>query len=379
MKRILHISKYYEPFKGGTEMVARNCVRALEGRCEQKVICFNHEPDTRTDQVDGVEILRVGCFAKVASQSLSLRYGARLRKLVAGFQPDVVIFHYPNPFVAHYLLGCIPPQAKLVIFWHLDIVRQKLLGKLFNGQNRRLVRRADRLVAASPQYAQGSPWLVGAQEKVRLIPDCIDAERLVPDARAMEKAKQVREEAGEKILCLAVGRHTRYKGFDVLIEAARELDDRFLVCIAGTGEETKALTRQARGMPHVRFLGQLDDAALLGYMQAMDIFCFPSVTRNEAFGLALAEAMYMGKPAVTFSIPDSGVSFVCLNGEDGLEVPNADAGAFADAIRTLADHPELRASLGANGRRRVEENFLYEQFERRVRALMDELINEGEG
>ena len=44
------------------------------------------------------------------------------------------------------------------------------------------------------------------------------------------------------------------------------------------------------------------------------IFCFPSITRNEAFGIALAEAMYCGKPAVTFTIEGSGVNFVSLDG-----------------------------------------------------------------
>lgn len=378
-KRILHISKYYEPFKGGTELVARNCVRALSGLYEQKVICFNHEPGTRTDVVDGVEILRIGCFAKVASQSLSLSYGARLKRLMRSFQPDIVVFHYPNPFVAHFMLGCLPSRARLVIFWHLDIVRQKLLGRLFSGQNRRLVRRADRLIAASPQYAQGSSWLRSAPEKVRLIPDCIDAQRLAPSEQALEYSRRIRAEAGDRTLCLAVGRHTKYKGLDVLIEAARELDERFLVCIAGEGEETEALKRQARQSANVRFLGRLGDDELLGYMLAMDVFCFPSVTRNEAFGLALAEAMYLEKPAVTFTIPDSGVNFVCLGGEDGLEVPNGDAHAFAEAMKKLASDPRLRESLGRNGRKRVEERFLYEQFRDHVREMAQALNDEGEG
>ena len=73
MKRVLHISKYYAPFNGGTEVVARNCVKALHGAYEQKIICFNHGQGTRKDCVDGVEVLRVGCFAKVASQSLSMK------------------------------------------------------------------------------------------------------------------------------------------------------------------------------------------------------------------------------------------------------------------------------------------------------------------
>ena len=91
----------------------------------------------------------------------------------------------------------------------------------------------------------------------------------------------------------------------------------------------------------------------------MGVFCFPSITKNEAFGLALAEAMYYGKPAVTFTIPGSGVNEICPNGQTGIEVPNRDVDAYAKAIRTLADDERLRARLGANGRKRAEEELLF--------------------
>ena len=41
MKKILHISKYYFPFKGGTEQIAQDCVNSL-ARYKQKIICFNN-------------------------------------------------------------------------------------------------------------------------------------------------------------------------------------------------------------------------------------------------------------------------------------------------------------------------------------------------
>ena len=374
MKKILHISKYYAPFSGGTEKVARDCVLALADGYAQRVICFNHEPGTRTDEVDGVGVVRAGCFAKVASQSLSLEYGRLLREEIEKFAPDAIIFHYPNPFVARYLLKYIPDGTKLVVYWHLDIVKQRLLKQLFRGQNEQLVRRADVLVATSSAYAKGSPHLSAAGEKCRIVPNCIDAGHLAPDARSERVARQVRAENAGRTICFAVGRHTRYKGYDHLIRAAGYLDDGFVVYIGGTGEETPKLKQLAAGNDRIRFLGRIDDDALKGYMSAMDIFCFPSVTKNEAFGVALAEAMYFGKPAVTFTIPGSGVNTVCLDGEDGIEVPNGDAKAYADALRRLAADPDLRARMGANARRRVEAHFLYGQFSERIRAMMDELI-----
>ena len=39
MKKILHVSKYYYPFRGGTEQIALDCVNSLKDIYEQKVIC----------------------------------------------------------------------------------------------------------------------------------------------------------------------------------------------------------------------------------------------------------------------------------------------------------------------------------------------------
>ena len=85
MTRILHISKYYYPYIGGTEQVARDVVNALNGEnIEQKVICFNADVDDAdkiykkgdniVDAVDGVKVYRCACQIKIASQSISLSY-----------------------------------------------------------------------------------------------------------------------------------------------------------------------------------------------------------------------------------------------------------------------------------------------------------------
>ena len=68
MKKILHIPNYYYPHIGGIEQTAGDCVSALAGEdVEQRVFCFNHEKGTVTDEVNGVPVTRVGCFAKIAS------------------------------------------------------------------------------------------------------------------------------------------------------------------------------------------------------------------------------------------------------------------------------------------------------------------------
>ena len=88
---------------------------------------------------------------------------------------------------------------------------------------------------------------------------------------------------------------------------------------------------------------------LKAYLAACDVFCFPSITKNEAFGIALAEAMAFAKPSVTFTIKGSGVNYVSLNGVTGIEVANGDVEAYAAAIRTLKEDAALREKFGRGG------------------------------
>ena len=241
------------------------------------------------------------------------------------------------------------------------------------GQNKRLVERADVLIATSPTYMDGSPWLSRAKAKCRVVPNCINVERLQPSPEVEKRAVEIREENRDKTICLAVGRHTEYKGFKYLIQAAHLLDDSFQIFITGKGEETENLKAEAGNDKKIHFLGLVDDVELKGYLTAMDIFCFPSITKNEAFGLALAEGMYYGKPAVTFTIQGSGVNYVNLKDVTGLEVPNRDVKAYAAALNKLQNDPTMRNRMGAAGKKRVTENFLNTQFKSNILKVVGEL------
>lgn len=372
MKKILHISKYYYPFSGGTEQIARDVVLALKGEYEQKVIAFNDGKEDKVDIVDDIEVIKCGCFTKIAAQSLSASYRKQLHRVIKDFDPDVVIFHYPNPFVAELLLRELKnTKAKLVVYWHLDIVRQKYLKLLFSPQNRSLLARADKVIATSPNYIEGSKWLQSVKEKCVVVPNCINVERMAITPDIEKRAVEIRKENEHKTICVAVGRHTEYKGFTYLIKASKMLDDTFHIYITGTGELTEKLHEEAEGDEKITFTGRVDDAELKALILASDIFCFPSITKNEAFGLALAEAMYYEKPAVTFNIPGSGVNYVCLNGENGIEVENRNAEKYADAIEKLAADKVLREKYGKSAKKRVVNIFLSTQFCSNIKKLFE--------
>ena len=186
-------------------------------------------------------------------------------------------------------------------------------------------------------------------------------------------AENIRKEYAGRTISFSAGRLVPYKGFKYLIEASEYLDDEFAVLIAGGGILNDELREQSKSHPRVRLLGRISDAELNAYYLAADMIAFPSITKNEAFGIALVEGMHFGKSAVTFTIPGSGVNFVNLDGVTGIECPNMNAKAFAQAMMTLKNDPELRKTLGENARLRVMQNFMYSAFKEKINNLINEL------
>ena len=386
MKRVLQISKDYYPFLGGTEQVARDMTKAIQrmGGAEQKIICFNADASDEThvckkeqtiyDEIDGVEVIRCGCQLKIASQSISADYGKELQKIMDGFKPEIVILHYPNPFAAHFLLKYRKWDFKLAVYWHLDITKQKILKYFFSEQNIRLINRSDCILGATPTHLNESAFTPYFEGKKQILPYMIDEKKLVLSEEELTYAQKIKEKYAGKKIGFFIGRHVEYKGLSYLIKASKKLqDEKISFMIAGTGELTERLKESAANDKKIEFLGAISDSEKRSYLFASDIICFPSITRNEGFGLALAEGMYFGKPAVTFTIPGSGVNYVNLNGVTGIECPNCDAEAYAEALRTLCRDDKLREQYGRAARQRVLEHFTAEKFDENVKKLISEL------
>lgn len=353
--RILHISKYYYPYMGGVENICKYLVEG-EHSHEETVLCFNDKCKDVVDEVNGVKVYRVATWINIAKQALSLSYFTMMRRAIKETDPDVIQFHWANPFPAAVLLTMIPKKIKLVIHWHMDIIKQKRLYSLIKPVETKLLKRANLVVVTSPQYRDASKPLQPFKDKVRIVPNAIDESNFRLRDGDQTHIDAIKQKYGGKKIVFFVGRHIHYKGLPYFIEAEKYVKGECEFLIAGSGPLTNELKNQCHSN-RVHFIGRLNDDELRWHHYAASVFTFPSITKNEAFGVALAEAMYCYTPTVTFKIEGSGVNWVSLNGKTGIEVPNSDVKSFADGIDELLSNVELAQEYAEAGHRRVVEHF----------------------
>lgn len=373
MKKILHIPNYYPPHTGGIEDVCFNIVRLLRNipGYKQCVICFNDVRKSKKEICDGIEVVRVGAWTKIASQSISFTYKQELKKILKQYRPDVVHFHTPNPFVAWLLLLLLPKDVKLIVHWHSDIVAQVFAYRFVRLIENRLLKRADKIVATSPNYVEFSKPLQKFKDKIIVIQNIIDTSKFIISERQLKRIEEIKMQYKNLPIVLFVGRHVLYKGLAYLIEASKKISNECVIVIGGKGPLTEELKAASKGLKHVHFVGRIPDEDLVAYYYASQIFSFPSITKNEAFGVALAEAMYCQTPAITFTIDGSGVNWVSLDGTTGIEVTNSDIDGLSEAIDTLLANKEMREQMAINAKKRVEELFILEKIEEKIKRLYE--------
>lgn len=372
--KILHISKYYYPYIGGVENICKYLVERMTQHTTS-VVCFSEDKEDFVDVINGHTVYRAGSFANIARQSLSLSYGKLLKTAIDMERPEVIQYHWANPFPVLFLQLMLPKETKLVVHWHMDIIRQKYLYWLVRPWERWLVNRADRIVVTSPQYREGSKPLQKVKQKVSIVPNCIEEDKLILRDGDKERIAAIKAKYGNKPIIFFMGRHIQYKGLPHLINAERYMASDAVIVIGGSGPLTDELKSKARHSDRIFFTGRLSEDELRCHLYAASVFAFPSITKNEAFGVALAEAMYCYTPAVTFTIEGSGVNWVNLHGRTGIEVPqSAEMDMhYAAAIDKLITDQALNQEYSENAHKRVVENFLIQHMISAMEGVYQEL------
>ncbi|WP_186393062.1 MULTISPECIES: glycosyltransferase [unclassified Pannonibacter] len=372
MKSIAVIAKYYPPFMGGIENVTAFFAEHTAKKNVVHVYANNHEYGTRTETNGNLTIFRLHVNKIIKSQPISI-------ELLTRFDPskyDAIHFHGPNPFAAFVLflkMYRLKHKPKIYVTHHADIHGRKFLKALTDPLYTWLQKNSAWVSATSPKNAALSRDIHRSVKPV-VIPLCIDTNDYKLSDFEIKLAHEWRSEFfGSRPLIGYIGRHARYKGIDVLLNALKELDG---VCavIAGDGPlkgEMEKLALKNGIQDRVLFTGLVSEAEKKKILSVIDVFAFPSTETSEAFGIGQLEAMRMGAIVVASNLP-TGVTDVSIDNVTAiLAEPNNPADLARKIQIALFDKP-LRDKLRLNASEHVMQNFERAAVEQKIDQLIEQ-------
>jgi len=378
--KILNITKYFYPKVGGIESRNLEVSKYMASKGYKiYTLTSKHTGSIKNFEIyKGIEIKRHKIlFTKFndpfypgeISDILKLNY-------------DLVHVDLPDPINSIFaFFASVIKRKPLIITYHADIEKEdlkrfpaNLLLNFYNFILKMVLRRAKKIFVTSKEYAKSSNILRNLkfkeedkEGKLILSPNFVCEKELNYDKNEIEK---IRKNFENKKIVLFVGRLVKYKGVEYLIKAFNEIKNpEIVLLIIGDGPLRKYLENLASNK-NIKFLGKVEN--LNPYYALCDIFVLPSITRQEAFGLVLVEAMFFGKPCITTDI-DSGMKYVVDYGNAGILVKEKNVDKLRDAIIKLIENENLRKEIGEKARKRVLEKFtdkiVLEKFEREIEKI----------
>jgi glycosyltransferase involved in cell wall biosynthesis len=242
-----------------------------------------------------------------------------------------------RPLLYHAIDYRLPGRSPcpVVITVH-DLIPWALGGPSMRGErlrywpSRRLMPRADRVIAPSQSTAEDAVRLAGVTEsRITVIPEAAGPAFMARPGAAERVRSRWDLQPGFLIFVGALDARKDPAGLLRVAEVARRSRPGLELVLAG------APGKQApQSMAGARMLGRVEDTDLADLYSAAGCLVFPS--RYEGFGLPCLEAMACGCPVAAYrnsSLPE-------VVGEAGRLVDDGDAQALGEAAAELSADPE---------------------------------------
>ncbi|HEX8378992.1 MAG TPA: glycosyltransferase [Allosphingosinicella sp.] len=368
--RILHAHSTFG--HGGKEARAVQLMNAFGAAAEHSVISASPGEVGAAKALDPALRVEFPCSAPPLSGAPGLPRLFRLSRFMRRF--DLVLTYNWGAFdavMARYLFAKgmnLPP-----LIHHEDGFNQDEAAELKTRRNlyRRLgLAAAHRLVVPSERLEAiaRNAWAQPAGKVVR-IANGIAVERYAPPP--VVEIPGLDKRPGEVVIGTVAGLRA-VKNLPRMVRTFAAMTSREArLVIVGAGPESERIAAEARSLGVAGRLlmpGFLPDPA--GWIGRFDIFALSS--DSEQFPISLVEAMAAGLPAVTTAVGD--VAQMVAEDNKPLIVEAQDEAAFAAALDTLAQRPDLRRAIGHANREKAVEEFDEARMVERYGRLYGEAI-----
>lgn len=272
---------------------------------------------------------------------------AALRGALAEARVDAVLCHFA--WTGMVVAQVLPPDMPLILHVHGRDVSALMSGAAYRAGMKRLLARADALVA------------VGRHQIDRLAPLGLPKQsEVIPCGAPLDlfaAGSLPWQEQGGPLRFVSVGRISAEKGMIDSLRAFEMMAGEFPqaeLVLVGYGPDLDALRAAAEASPfaaRIRLTGRLSPAEIATELAASQVYLQHSREVGgwvEGFGVTLTEAGAAGLPLLASAT--GGLIDQIEEGENGFLFPQGDSAAQAELMRRLAADPALRARLGEGAR-----------------------------
>jgi glycosyltransferase involved in cell wall biosynthesis len=280
-----------------------------------------------------------------------LYYIYRIKSIISFERPDVIMsFNYGPHFATYFALKLIKGEKPIWIvregtnaaFELKNNWKYRLLPKVFNS--------ADGIIAISNGIKDGLMHNFNIiSEKIEVIYNPVD----LVDIK--EKSKNYLKNLPQKPYLLAVGRLVYEKGFDILINAFRDIAMNYNInlVILGEGPLKSVLKNQVLSLnlgDRVLFMGFQKNP--YPFFSSAEAFILSS--RSEGFAHVIVEALACRTPVIS-SDCKYGPNEILQNGKYGILYPPEDITALREAIKYIHKEKNIRINFSETGYKRAKD------------------------
>jgi len=294
----------------------------------------------------------------------------KLRRLISSEKIDL-IYTNTTPVI---IGGILSKMMGMPNIWHLHEIMDPPASGLHRIFSSIIKSTSKKVIAVSDAVYQNWLPFIGEKKMVR-----------VYNGVPIEKnsiQSTIKDELNidqDSLLIGMIGRLNLHKGQFYFLEIAKELikkNDALKFIIVGdafAGYEylyqklENSIAELGLGK-HVFYLGYRQDIPQI--MKGIDLFVLPSI-KPDPFPTVVLEAMAHKKPVVATA--QGGALEQVIDGVTGIHIPLDNAIIAAEKIQVLINDADFRIQCGLNGRKRLEEVYSLEAFEKNILHVIENL------
>ena len=290
----------------------------------------------------------------IFSQPLNVHYLLTARKYMN--HVDLIHIHAPN-VIAYLAIMLFRSKTKYIVHWHSDILKNKFLKGLINYFEQYILKNASSIIVTSKKYAESSISLYNHASKINVLPIGVPREKSKNFVKENSPYLNIYNKHKDKKIVLYVGRFVKYKSLSKFVQSSVYLTENAIIYLVGDGPERKNIENMIKKYnlkDRVIILKKINDEELEYLYSKARVFCLPSETKSEAFGVVLIEAMKYGVPLVVNHIEGSGVNWVNKHNVTGYEIKNKKGKDFFDKVNYLISEDTIHQKFSQSSKDRFK-------------------------